>query len=62
LLKLLDMTLITIQPKERVNKDERVYTLEHYYLSLDWWSRWGHFNESLYRKIVEAKRSQQSMK
>jgi hypothetical protein len=43
LLKLLDMTLITIQPKERVNKDERVYTLEHYYLSLDWWSRWGHF-------------------
>jgi hypothetical protein len=56
------MELKTIQPKERVNKDERIYTLEHYYLSLDWWSRWGHFNESLYRKIVEAKRSQESMK
>jgi len=57
LLKLFDMTLKTIVPKDRIEKDQRVYTLEHYYLSLDWWNRWGHFDEVLYRKIVEAKRS-----
>jgi hypothetical protein len=49
------MTVKTTYPKNWVNKDKRIFTLDHYYIALNWWIRDGHFNEALYRQIVSAK-------
>ena len=51
------MSVKTTYPKTRIIKDERVFTLEAYYIALNWWMRRGHFNEDLYRKLVKAKSS-----
>lgn len=49
------MSIKTTYPKSRIIKDERVFTLDHYYIGLNWWMKNGHFNETLYRKLVKAK-------
>jgi hypothetical protein len=51
------LSIKTTYPKIRITKDERIFTLDHYYIGLDWWMRHGHFNEDLYRQLVRAKNS-----
>ena len=54
------MSVKTTYPKKRIIRDNRIYTTDHYYIGLDWWSRNGHFNEILFRKLVNAKRQNEN--